>query len=33
VGRGYRNGYRTGRLKTAEGSMEYFAPQIADRST
>jgi putative transposase len=31
-GAGYRNGYRTGRLKSAEGSVEYSAPQIADRS-
>jgi len=31
-GAGYRNGYRTGRLKTAEGSVEYSAPQIADRA-
>ena len=30
-GTGYRNGYRTGRLKSAEGSIEYSAPQIADR--
>ena len=30
-GQGYRNGYRTGRLKTAEGAMEYSAPQIAGR--
>jgi putative transposase len=30
-GRGYRNGYREGRLKTAEGLMEYSAPQIAGR--
>ena len=30
-GRGYRNGYRTGRLKTAEGLMEYSAPQVAGR--
>jgi putative transposase len=29
--RGYRNGYRTGRLKTAEGLMEYSASQIAGR--
>src|SRR5262245_2215710 len=29
VGQGYRNGYRTGRLKTAEGLMEYSAPQVA----
>ena len=31
AGAGYRNGYRTGRLKTAEGMVEYGAPQIADR--
>ena len=31
-GAGYRNGYRTGRLKTAEGVVEYSAPQIADRT-
>jgi transposase-like protein len=31
-GRGYRNGYRTGRLKTAEGAIEYGMPQIADRA-
>lgn len=31
-GGGYRNGYRTGRLKTAEGAVEYSAPQIADRA-
>lgn len=31
-GTGYRNGYRTGRLKTAEGMVEYAAPQIADRT-
>jgi hypothetical protein len=30
-GQGYRNGYRAGRLKTAEGAMEYSAPQIAGR--
>jgi putative transposase len=30
-GQGYRNGYRTGRLRTAEGLMEYAAPQIAGR--
>ena len=30
-GQGYRNGYRTSRLKTAEGAMEYSAPQIAGR--
>jgi len=31
-GSGYRNGYRRGRLKSAEGQVEYSAPQIADRS-
>lgn len=31
AGAGYRNGYRTGRLKSAEGSIDYSAPQIADR--
>ncbi len=30
-GQGYRNGSRTGRLKTAEGLIEYAAPQIARR--
>src|SRR5437667_1992878 len=30
-GAGYRNGYRTGRVKSAEGALEYRAPQIADR--
>jgi len=30
-GLGYRNGYRMGRLKTAEGAVQYAAPQIADR--
>jgi putative transposase len=30
-GAGYRNGYRTGRLKSAEGSIAYSAPQLADR--
>ena len=30
-GQGYRNGSRTGRLKTAEGLIEYAAPQIAGR--
>lgn len=28
---GYRNGYRRGRLKSAERPIEYSAPQIADR--
>ena len=32
-GAGYRNGYRTGRLDSAEGRIEYSAPQIADRAT
>jgi putative transposase len=31
-GLGYRNGYRMGRLKTAEGAVQYAAPQIADRA-
>jgi len=31
-GAGYRNGYRTGRVKRAEGAIEYSAPQITDRS-
>jgi putative transposase len=31
-GAGYRNGYRPGRVKSAEGAIEYSAPQIADRS-
>lgn len=30
-GRGYRNGNRTGRLKTAEGAIEFSAPQVAGR--
>lgn len=30
-GQGYRNGSRTGRLKTAEGLIEYATPQIAGR--
>ena len=30
-GQGYRNGYRTGWLKTAEGLIEYSTPQIAGR--
>jgi putative transposase len=30
-GRRYRNGYRIGRLKTAERRLEYSAPQIAGR--
>jgi transposase-like protein len=30
-GTGYRNGYRTGRVHSAEGAIEYSAPQIADR--
>jgi putative transposase len=31
TGAGYRNGYRTGRLKTAEGPIAYAAPQVANR--
>ena len=31
-GAGYRNGYRTARVKSAEGAIEYSAPQIADRN-
>jgi putative transposase len=31
-GTGYRNGYRAGRVKSAEGAIDYSAPQIADRS-
>ena len=31
-GSGYRNGYRTGREKSAEGTIEYSAPQIAVRA-
>lgn len=31
-GRGWRNGVRTGRLKTAEGFVEYVAPQITGRA-
>src|SRR5215211_1900201 len=27
---GYRNGYRTGRMKTAEGMVEYAAPQVRE---
>jgi putative transposase len=30
-GRGYRNGCRTSRLKTAEGAIEFSAPQVAGR--
>lgn len=30
-GDGYRNGYRRGRLKSAEGAIEYSVPQVADR--
>lgn len=31
-GSGYRNGTRRGRLKTAEGAIEYGAPQVSDRA-
>ncbi len=30
-GSGYRNGNRPGRLRTAEGNVEYGAPQVSDR--
>lgn len=30
-GRGYRNGHRTGRLRTAEGEVEFAVPQVRDR--
>ena len=29
-GRGYRNGYRVSRVKTAEGEIEFGVPQVAD---
>lgn len=29
-GRGYRNGYRPGRLKSGEGEIEFAAPQVSD---
>jgi putative transposase len=32
AGAGYRNGYRRGRLRTAEGVIEYGVPQVADRA-
>jgi transposase-like protein len=28
--RGYRNGYRLGRVKSAEGEIEFAVPQVAD---
>jgi transposase-like protein len=31
-GRGYRNGTRRSRLRTAEGAIEYGVPQVADRT-
>src|SRR5262249_23134222 len=31
-GRGYRSGFRRGRLRTAEGAIEYGVPQVADRA-
>jgi len=31
-GAGYRNGYRRGRLRTAEGPIDYGVPQVADRA-
>ena len=30
-GSGYRNGYRPGRLKTAEGAIDYSVPQVAGK--
>ena len=27
---GYRNGYRTGKVKTAEGAVDYSAPQVRE---
>jgi putative transposase len=30
---GYRNGYRPGKLKSAEGVIEYAAPQVADTAS
>jgi len=30
--RGYRNGYRSGRLKTSEGEVKYASPQVRDLS-
>src|SRR3989454_3821074 len=30
-GRGYRNGYRRARLRTAEGPIDYGGPEVADR--
>lgn len=32
-GQGYRNGYRRGVLKTAEGALEFMVPQVSDRAT
>ena len=32
AGSGYRNGYRHGKLKTAEGAIEYGMPQVSDRA-
>jgi transposase-like protein len=31
-GAGYRKGSRRGRLRTAEGAIEYGVPQVADRA-
>ena len=30
AGEGYRNGYRTARLKSAEGPIDYSVPQVSD---
>jgi putative transposase len=32
-GAGYRNGYRVGKLKSAEGRVEYAVPQVADTAS
>lgn len=31
TGQGYRNGYRTGRIKSTEGEIRYGVPQVSDR--
>lgn len=31
-GAGYRNGHRRGRLKSAEGAIDYAVPQVSDRA-
>jgi transposase-like protein len=32
AGSGYRNGYRSARLRSAEGAIEFSVPQVADRA-